>query len=116
MVGANPYPSAMAAPDTKKILWANVQALMLHHYKEENLTRLARDTKCGPGTASRIKAQRTSVGIDVLDKIAGFFRLQPWQLLVPELDAESPQTLAVDAESMALLSKLLDRVRAGKTH
>lgn len=65
----------MKTPDSKKVLWANVSALMLHHWKEINITRLAREAGIG-GSGSRIKEQKTSVGIEVLDKIAPLFRLQ----------------------------------------
>ena len=75
----------MPKPTTKNILWTNVLALMEHHYERENLTRLARETKIGPGTTTRIKVQNTSVGIEVLELIADRFGVQPWQLLAPEL-------------------------------
>ena len=72
--------------DTKVVLWQNVRALMMYHYKDENLNRLVRDTKIGNGTATRIKAAQTAVGIDVLEKISRHFDLQPWHLLLPNLD------------------------------
>lgn len=61
-----PHLVGVNSEDPKAILLANVSALMRHRYGRENLTRLANDCKLGPGTASRIKAQETSVGIDVL--------------------------------------------------
>ena len=84
----------MKKPDTKLVLWENVSALMKTKYGRENLTRLAADAKIGPGTASRIKAHETSVGLDVVEAIARIFRLEPWQLLVPGMDAASPPVLA----------------------
>jgi transcriptional regulator with XRE-family HTH domain len=72
--------------DSRKVLWKSVSALMLKHYGEENLTRLARDCKIGPGTASRIKAAETSVGLEVIDKIAKKFHVDAWELLVPGFD------------------------------
>ena len=98
----------MATLDLKRVLWENVSALMRKHYGGENLTRLARETKCGPGTATRIKERETSVGIDVLTKIASAFQLQPWQLLVPGFDANHPPTLKpVTEEERALYARLL---------
>jgi transcriptional regulator with XRE-family HTH domain len=73
---------------TRSVLWTNVTALMLVKYGEENLTRLARDTKIGPGTSSRMKQQETSVRVDTLEKIASFFEIEPWQLLAPHLGAD----------------------------
>lgn len=80
----------MDRPASSKVLWNNVKALMDHHYGEENLNRLAREAKFGPGTASRIKEQKTSAGLDTLDKVARAFNLETWQLLVPGLDPAAP--------------------------
>lgn len=76
--------SGMGDKQLKKILWNNVRALMLKHYGAENLNRLAREAKIGPGSASRIKEARTSIGLDVLEKVAHHFRVDPWELLMPE--------------------------------
>jgi Cro/C1-type HTH DNA-binding domain len=75
---------------TRATLWRNLSALMSHHWGRENLTRLSRDAGIGPGTASRIKACETSIGLDVLSDIAKVFHLQPWQLLVDGLDPADP--------------------------
>lgn len=64
---------------------------MQRRYGAENLTRLAKDAKFGPGSATRMKEQKTSVGIDILDKLAKLFKVEPWQLLAPGLDAK-PQS------------------------
>jgi transcriptional regulator with XRE-family HTH domain len=69
--------------DTKKALWENVKALMEKKYGKENIKRLAREAKIGTGTASRIKEQRTSVGLDVVEKIARLFKVPPASLLMP---------------------------------
>lgn len=72
----------------KATLWRNVQALMLSRYGRENLTRLSGETRIGPGSASRIKDQRTSIGLDVLEKIALKCGIEPWQLLFPVGESE----------------------------
>jgi len=79
--------------DSYATLWQNVAALMVKHYGEENLSRLARECAIGLGTASRIKKQQTSVGIDILHAIAARFNLAPWQLLVPGFDPAHPPAL-----------------------
>lgn len=89
--------------DSKKVLWASVSALMRKHYGGENLTRLAKDCKVGPGTASRLKEQQTSVGLEVVDKIAAKFGLQAWQILVPGFDPEHVPTLQPLSEREAEL-------------
>lgn len=75
------------AEDLKKVLWENVLELMKDRYEEgENLNRLARDAKLGPGTAQRIKDQETSVGIDIIGKIAKGFSVPAYTLLIPKAD------------------------------
>ena len=74
----------------KAVLWTNVQALMRKHYGGENLSRLSRECDVGLGTSARIKRRQTSVGIDILARIAERFDLQPWQLLVPGFDPDNP--------------------------
>jgi transcriptional regulator with XRE-family HTH domain len=73
---------------------------MVARYGKENLTRLAADCHFGPGTATRLKEQRTSVGLDVIDQIAVAFQVDPWQLLVPGMNPSNPPVLrqANDAE------------------
>ena len=88
-VGKTSYCAEMEKIDSKKVLWDNVSKLMVMRYGKENLTKLANSAKFGPGTATRIKDQETSVGTDILDKIADTFGLETWQLLVPHLDVEN---------------------------
>lgn len=97
-------------PATKDLLWQNVLELMKHHYGKENLNRLARDTGVGPGSASRIKARNTSVGLEVLDKIAAHFKLEPWHLLLPKLDPSNPPVFML-TEVEERLYKRLKRVQ-----
>ena len=88
MVGLRVYPVGMAPVDSKTVLWNNVSALMRKRWNCENLSKLAREAGIGPGSATRIKEQRTSVGLDVLEKVAACFDLEPWQLLVANLDPD----------------------------
>jgi hypothetical protein len=47
----------------------------------------------------RIKESRTSVGLDIVDSVAGVFGLRAWQLLLPDLDPQNvPVTMVSDAE------------------
>lgn len=94
----------------KTALWENTKALMLHHWHEENLQRLARETKIGPGSAARIKARETSVGIDIVAKIAFYFDVEPWHLLLRKLDPENPPVVIVTDEERDLYAKF-KRVR-----
>jgi len=93
--------------DSAAALWKNVQTLMLHHYQEENLTRLADECGFAQSTATRIKQRRVSPGLDKLDAIGRRFSLDTWQLLVPGLDPKNPPTLQpVSATERALYEKI----------
>lgn len=97
-------------------LWRNVSALMGHHWGRENLTRLSRDAGIGPGTASRIKAGETSVGLDVLVDIAEVFGLQPWQLLVDGMDPSDPPADPPISIADAARMKSIQEAVAGMAH
>lgn len=85
-VGYFNYRMRMNPRDSKKVLWDNVSRLMVARYGKENLTRLSQDAKIGPGTCTRIKEQKTSVGTDVIESVAKALKVDPWQLLVAGLD------------------------------
>lgn len=81
--------------ETKDILWQNVKTLMIDRYGKENLNKTVTESaktvyKISLGSLQRIKKGDTATGIKILDKISGFFGLQTWQLLVPELDPTNP--------------------------
>lgn len=67
------------------VLWDNVRALMVSTWGAENLNRLARESKLGFASVTRIKEARTSVRINTLEKLAGTFGVEPWQLIAPGL-------------------------------
>jgi transcriptional regulator with XRE-family HTH domain len=105
----------MSAIDSRSVLWASVQKLMQHHWKGENLNRLAREAKIGPGSVTRIKQQRTSVGIELIDAIAAVFGVEAWQLLVPTFDPASPPTLApMTAAERDFYNRVLSAARSLK--
>lgn len=112
LVGAARYAPLMPCIEPKRILWANVLALMQHHWGEENLTRLSREARIGPGTCTRIKAQETSVGIDVLQKIAAAFDLQAWHLLTPGLDPANPPVIYLSEREKLLYDNLRAAAKA----
>lgn len=96
--------------DSKRVLWKSVSALMHKHYGEENLTRLARECKIGPGTASRMKEGETSVGLEIIDKIAKRFGVQSWELLVPNFDPSNRPALQPVSEQERRLYERLREV------
>lgn len=62
--------------------------LMVKQYGKENLTQCAADSGVGPGTMTRIKEQKTSVGMDTLEKLGTLFKLEPYELLIPKLQIQ----------------------------
>lgn len=96
----------MVATDPKAILWANVSALMRHHWGKENLTRLSREAGIGPGTATRMKEQSTSIGLEVLQSVARCFDLQAWHLLTPNLDPTNPPVIYLCREEASLYARM----------
>jgi len=67
------------------VLWGAVEDLMRQRYGKVNVTRLGKEAKIG-GTASRIKAKETSLGLDVLEKVADALGVDAYSLLVPDKD------------------------------
>jgi transcriptional regulator with XRE-family HTH domain len=111
-----PYPLAtdfgegLGQVDSKHVLWNSVSSLMQKHYGEENLSRLARECKIGPASASRIKEAKTSVGLEIIDKIAKHFQVQTWELLVPAFDPSNRPTLQPVSEQERRLYERLREV------
>ena len=103
-------PKAPPGEPAKKVLWSNVSTLMAYYWNDINLNRLARVAKIGVASAQRIKEQDTSVGLDIIDKVARAFGLHAWQLLLPDLDPENaPVTMISDAQK-----RLFDRLKRAR--
>ena len=96
----------MSSINTKRVLWANVQALMLHHWGKENLSELSRRAKVGLATCDRIKKQETSVGLDVTQQVAEVFHLEAWHLLTPGLDPKNPPKIWLTEAEVDLYDNL----------
>ncbi len=90
--------------DTRTIVAANLQALMdqaadnkQYHLATQN--QLAKVSGVGQKTISAILAKDQATGIDTLQKLAQAFKLQAWQLLVPDLvPGISPLALRTEIE------------------
>jgi len=52
-------------------------------YGDENLRKLVNASGIGLGTLHRIKSNKTSVGLDMIARIAEALSVDPWQLLCP---------------------------------
>lgn len=95
----------------KRVIWENLTALMESHWGAVNLNQLAREAGIGPASVTRIKNQETSIGIDVLEKLASIFDLQPWQLLVPGLNPGNLPVLSVGGKTEQIFYKTLESIR-----
>ncbi len=79
--------------DTKKILAANLNALIATHPEFNSNPKVAKRSKVGLGTVGRIRNAEVSATLDSVAALAEAFGLEPWQLLVPGLDPDAPPAL-----------------------
>jgi transcriptional regulator with XRE-family HTH domain len=71
--------------------------------------RLDAKVKLGTSALSRLRNAQGNPTLETLDVLAGAFKLQPWQFLVPGLDPANPPRLVRASES---LKRAQDAVRA----
>jgi Cro/C1-type HTH DNA-binding domain len=110
------YRSPMNGVDSRKVVWESVSALMKKRWGEDNLNRLAREANIGPATAARLKAQKTSVGLNVLDQIATAFDVATWQLLVPGMQPDAmPVLMPMTQAEMEFLARIANAGKASKS-
>lgn len=62
------------------------------------------------GTISRIERGKIVPSLDVLEALAAGLDAEPWQLLVPDLDARNPTVLADPGERQRAFWKQLEKV------
>ena len=99
--------------DSNATLWQNVEALMLRKYGKVNLKAFAAHCGVAIATIQRIQAQKTSVGLAIIDRIAEAFDLSAWQLLVPGFDPSNPPALQpVSAKERVLYEKIMSAAKA----
>lgn len=75
-----------------KVLAANLNMLMERH-KESN-KRLAAVCAVSHATIGRIRNAQHAATLSTLEAIAAHYRLEPWQLLIEDLDPSNPPQLA----------------------
>jgi hypothetical protein len=100
--------------NSKKTLAENLTILITHRYGEMNQGAFIRDSKIANGNVTRLLAGETSVGIDLLDRLARFFHVQPWVLLVPNInptDLPNPVSKS-EAEASAIALEALSKIAA----
>lgn len=75
------------------VLAENFRRLMKSDAVLNSTQKIADKGISSNGTLGRVSKGETSVGIDVLELIANAYKLQTWQILVPDLDPENPPVL-----------------------
>ena len=84
--------------DTKKTIWANYCRVMSARHGVTTKGQLAKKAGFAPATATRLTVGETDFGIDKLEGMADAAKVQPWQLLIPDMDPKQPPQL-VDPEN-----------------
>lgn len=77
----------------KEILATNLNRLMAWHGYTSSKT-LAAASGVGHGTIDRLQKAQADVRIETLDALAKVFKMELWQLLVPDLDVADMPHLA----------------------
>lgn len=80
------YPrAAMSDNPAKLIVSENVAALVTKKYGRINTSAFAREAGIGIGGVQRLLDKETSVGVELIARVAAFFNIDTWQLLAPNL-------------------------------
>ena len=96
----------------EKILAENVRSLMDANKMElGSQPKLAKAAKLDQTTVGRVLGAKHKVQIDTLESLARAFGVEPYQLLIPGLDAKNPQILRALSAVEERLYKVLEEVR-----
>lgn len=90
----------------RSILAENLKALMAARPGLGTFTEIVAAGGPSNGTLDRIRRQESGCSVDQLDLLARVFGLEPWQLLVPNLDprAKSPPRSAKPSRRRKVVS------------
>lgn len=103
----------MDAYDTKTIFKENLLRVIAHQYGAKPSTRaLNKDTGVSIGSIQRALEGETSIGLDVLTQFAQAFGLQPWHMLVPNLDPSNPPVTHLTQVERDLYEKIRSSILA----
>lgn len=94
-------------------IWrTNLRALM-DSGRGTSADELAKAVGVNPKTIKRIldPSAEHETGIDVISKIAAYFDLAVWQVLVPDLQPTNPPMLAKEAQAMRNLLENINRTK-----
>lgn len=104
------YALLMGKKDLRTVLADNVQRLL--DYADERalpwagIRGLARAAGMSCGNIERILVGRTSIGLNIVEKLAAGCKRVPYQLLIPNLDPENPPWIPVTEEEKKIAAIL----------
>ena len=118
-----PYPAAMgtrkakdeAEPNLPKgagVLAANLERLMKAHPELDSNPTLGKKAGLSPSAVSRLRNGHNAT-LDTLERLAAAFKVELYQLLIPNLDATNPQTAhRVSEQEQALYDRIKEAAKA----
>jgi transcriptional regulator with XRE-family HTH domain len=96
-------------PNLKQILASNVAALMKHH--QQDPAAAAKHLKMHPYQLKRILAAEHYPRVDTIQRIADRYNVEPYQLLVLNLDPSNLPVVRLFSPEDERLYKALDEAR-----
>lgn len=101
----------MKIPDPiREVIRNNLEKLIAHHQKLNHHSTIRGSAKIGGGTIGGLLTGTRATTIDNVAKTAKAFGLEPWQLLVPNLDPENLPRLFDKSEEKALFSHISQKI------
>ncbi len=99
----------MQHPDPRDVLAANVLAMIEAESRKgyrPSIRAWALSKGLKVRMIDRLVKKEHAITLDTLDEVAKACGLQPWQLLVPDMNPTSPPDAEFTAEDRAMLDKL----------
>lgn len=96
-------------PDVKEIVGANVRALL--RAKDADFAAACKRLDMKSTQLKRIMAGRHAITMDTLQRLAEGYGVEPYQLLIPDLDPRNPQVLRALSQAELNLYRALEEAR-----
>lgn len=98
--------------NSKAILAKNLAVLMSKHGWKQDVVAKKTRGKMDQTTVGRIKAAKVSTSTEKIDALAAVFEIEPWMLLVPDLDpANLPVLRDATSQERELWKKIEDSAK-----
>ncbi len=99
------------ARSARKILAENLTALMKYHEDASSQKAVRDKSRVGGGTFDGAVNATSNTTLDSLEKLARAFGLQPYQLLIPDLDPKNPLIARLPPNEKAFYKNIEDNLR-----